>query len=75
MNKFVIVGLLFYGLSMVFWLYVLTKVEVSKAYPFVGIGFIGTMLCAYFFLNEPLTTQKVIGTLCIFVGVVLIARY
>jgi drug/metabolite transporter (DMT)-like permease len=74
-NKFVIFGLFCYGLSMVFWLYILTKVEVSRAYPFVGLGFIGTMFFAYLFLQEPLTLPKLIGTICIVLGVFLIARY
>ncbi|EGL53322.1 hypothetical protein MAMP_00820 [Methylophaga aminisulfidivorans MP] len=59
---------------MVFWLYVLTRVDVSRAYPFVGLGFIGTMLFAHFFLQEPITIQKLAGTLLIVSGVVLLAR-
>jgi multidrug transporter EmrE-like cation transporter len=73
-NKYVILGLTCYGLSMVFWLYVLTRVDVSRAYPFVGLGFIGTMLFAHFFLQEPITIQKLTGTLLIVAGVVLLAR-
>jgi multidrug transporter EmrE-like cation transporter len=73
-NKFVFIGLFCYGLSMVFWLYVLTKVEVSRAYPFVGLGFIGTMVFAYYLLNEPLTIQKLFGTLLVSIGIVLLTR-
>lgn len=73
-NKYVILGLTCYGMSMVFWLYVLTRVDVSRAYPFVGLGFIGTMLFAHFFLQEPITIQKLAGTLLIVSGVVLLAR-
>lgn len=74
LNRFVLLGLFCYGMSMVFWLYVLTKVEVSRAYPFVGLGFVGTMLFAYFLLHEPITIQKLIGTLLVVSGVVLLAR-
>lgn len=74
MNRFVLLGLFCYGMSMVFWLYVLTKVEVSKAYPFVGLGFVGTMLFAHFLLHEPITIQKLIGTLLVVSGVLLLAR-
>ncbi len=73
-NKYLLLGLSCYGLSMMFWLYVLTKVEVSRAYPFVGLGFIGTMLFAYYFLNEPITLQKLMGTLLVVAGVILIAK-
>lgn len=73
-NRFVILGLFCYGMSMVFWLYVLTKVEVSRAYPFVGLGFVGTMLFAHFLLHEPITLQKLIGTMLVVSGVFLLAR-
>ncbi|WP_439503603.1 EamA family transporter [Methylophaga sp.] len=74
LNRFVILGLFCYGMSMVFWLYVLTKVEVSRAYPFVGLGFVGTMLFAHFLLHEPITIQKLIGTMLVVSGVFLLAR-
>jgi multidrug transporter EmrE-like cation transporter len=74
LNRFVILGLFCYGMSMVFWLYVLTKVEVSRAYPFVGLGFVGTMLFAHFLLHEPITIQKLIGTMLVVSGVILLAR-
>jgi drug/metabolite transporter (DMT)-like permease len=73
-NKYILLGLTCYGLSMLFWLYVLTKVDVSRAYPFVGLGFIGTMLFAYYFLHEPVTVQKLIGTFLVVSGVVLLAK-
>jgi multidrug transporter EmrE-like cation transporter len=73
-NKYIFLGLTCYGASMLFWLYVLTKVDVSRAYPFVGLGFIGTMLFAYYFLNEPITAQKIVGTFLVVSGVVLLAR-
>jgi len=74
LNRFVLLGLLCYGLSMIFWLYVLTKVEVSRAYPFVGLGFVGTMLFAHFLLYEPITAQKLVGTMLVVGGVILLAR-
>lgn len=72
-NLSVLAGLTAYVTSAAVWLIVLSKLDVSKAYPFVGLGFILTMLFAYFFLNEPLTYLKIIGTIFIFVGIVLIS--
>ncbi|RVU29787.1 MULTISPECIES: EamA family transporter [Neptunomonas] len=73
-NFFVLGGLFAYVSSAAVWLGVLAKVDVSKAYPFVGLGFIGTMLFAYWFLNEPLTLSKIAGTILIVFGVLLISR-
>ncbi|GGA84173.1 EamA family transporter [Neiella sp. HB171785] len=74
MNLWVVFGMMAYVASAGVWLMVLSKVEVSRAYPFVGLGFIGTMLFGFWFLNEPLTLNKVIGTLCICTGVYFIAK-
>lgn len=73
-NMSVILGLTAYGLSAGFWLLVLSRLDVSKAYPFVGLGFILTMIFAYFFLNEPMTLFKVIGTVLVCAGVILISQ-
>lgn len=68
-NSFVLGGLAAYVSSAGIWLVVLSKVDVSKAYPFVGLGFIGTMLFAYWFLNEPISAGKIIGTVLIVAGI------
>ncbi|GMM71796.1 hypothetical protein MTsDn5_17480 [Alteromonas gracilis] len=73
-NWFVLFGLTAYVLSAAVWLAVLAKVEVSKAYPFVGLGFIGTMIFAFYFLNEQITIEKCIGTFLIVAGVFFISR-
>lgn len=72
-NTYVFLGLFCYLASMVSWLYVLTKVDVSKAYPFVGLGFIGTMVFAAVVLNEPLTLMKICGTMLVVGGIYLIS--
>lgn len=73
-NIAVIGGLTLYFASAAVWLLVLAKVDVSFAYPFVGLGFIITMLLAFFINGEILSTTKVVGTLCIALGVVIIAQ-
>jgi drug/metabolite transporter (DMT)-like permease len=73
-NLVVISGLGLYFASAAVWLLVLAKVDVSFAYPFVGLGFIITMLLAFFINGEVLSATKVIGTLCIALGVAIIAN-
>ncbi len=52
-NWYVWLGLMFYALgAAVLWLGVLAKVDVSIAYPFVGLGFILTALFGVFLLGE-----------------------
>jgi drug/metabolite transporter (DMT)-like permease len=70
----VLLGLFVYFSSAAVWLFVLAKVDVSTAYPFVAIGFIVTMILAYFLNGEVLTLAKILGTVLISIGVVVIAR-
>lgn len=72
-NINVLLGLSAYVVSVGFWLIVLSKLDVSKAYPFVGLGFILTMLFAYVFLNEPITAMKLVGTSFAFLGIILVS--
>lgn len=73
-NIYVIGGLGLYFSSAAVWLLVLAKVDVSYAYPFVGLGFVVTMLLAFFISGEPLTTTKIAGTLFIALGVAIISQ-
>jgi multidrug transporter EmrE-like cation transporter len=70
----VIIGLLFYAVSTVFWLIALSKIELSVAYPMLSMGYILLMILSYFLLNESITMYKVIGTLLVVAGVTLISR-
>ena len=73
-NVYVIGGLTLYFASAAVWLLVLARVDVSFAYPFVGLGFVVTMLLAFFINGEVLSTTKVVGTLCIAIGVAIMAQ-
>lgn len=73
-SPLVLAGFALYGLGAFVWLYVLSRVPLSAAYPFVGIGFILTMLFGTLALGESLNTARVLGTLLIAVGCVCVAR-
>lgn len=73
-NPYVIGGLSLYALGAVLWLFVLSRVDVSVAYPFVAFGFIVTMALAIVLLGEPLQPLRVAGTLLVVAGAVLITR-
>lgn len=73
-NLYVIGGLTLYGLGMVFWLGVLSRVDVSQAYPFVGLGFLLTMAFGVLLLGEPFSIGRAAGTLLVLAGVLLVAR-
>jgi len=73
-SPYVMGGLALYGFGAIVWLFVLARLDVTTAYPFVGLGFILTMILGALFLGEVLTPSKVVGTLLVTAGVVLVAR-
>ena len=73
-NPFVIGGLACYGFSLMTWLLVLSRLDVSYAYPMVSLGYLATVLSAYFILHEAVTPNRIIGTLIIMMGVFVLSR-
>ncbi|HHZ88700.1 MAG TPA: small multi-drug resistant family protein [Chromatiaceae bacterium] len=73
-NPYVLGGLGLYGFGAILWLLVLARIDVSMAYPFVGLGFILTMVFASLFLNEQLTLVRIAGTMLVVSGVFLVAK-
>ena len=73
-SPLVLAGLGLYGIGALLWLFVLARAPLSLAYPFVGLGFILTMLAGAFCLGENVTPARIAGTLLIALGCVLVAR-
>jgi multidrug transporter EmrE-like cation transporter len=73
-SPMIVVGLGLYGVGALVWLFVLGRAPLSLAYPFVGMGFVLTMLAGAFWLGESLSMTRIAGTLLIATGCVLVAR-
>jgi multidrug transporter EmrE-like cation transporter len=67
-------GLIFYALGAVLWLGVLARVDVSIAYPFVGLGFILTALFGVFLLGEAFSVIRFVGTCLVVLGIILVTQ-
>lgn len=68
------IGLIIYALSVSLWLWVLSKVDLSVAYPFVGVSFLVTMAFGAFLLDENVTPMRIAGTILIAGGCVLVGK-
>ncbi len=68
------IGLILYGLSLGLWLFVLSKMELSKAYPIISLGYVFTLILGYLFLNETITVTKITGITLIMIGVFTLTR-
>ena len=73
-NPWVFFGLVMMVVSMGSHLIVLSRVEISFAYPFLGLSFVLITLWGYFVLGEAVTVWRVAGVLLICSGVALVAR-
>lgn len=73
-NPFVAFGIGLYMLSVVVWLLVLSRVEVSFAYPMLSVGYIVNAIAAYYLFAENLSFTRVSGILVVVAGVYLITR-
>ncbi len=73
-NPLVVGGLALYFGAAVVWLGVLSKVPVSRAYPFVALGFVFTALAGRFVLGEQLSVVQMAAIALICGGVVLLSN-
>jgi len=74
LNPFVIMGMACYAFSILSWMGVLSKVEVSVAYPFLSIGYILAAVMGYYFLSEAITPMRIAGIGLICAGLFCISR-
>ncbi len=73
-NLWLWMAMLCYAISILMWMAVLSKVEVSFAYPFLSIGYVVAAIVGYYFFGESLTLTRIMGILVICIGVYLISR-
>ena len=66
-------GLACYGLSLLLWIYVLSRAEASFAYPFLGLGFVLVAAASVIVLGEAMTARRLIATGLIVAGVAVLA--
>ena len=73
-SPWVFLGLCTFAISMASHLYVLSKVELSFAYPFLSLAYVAVAVFAYFIFREDLNAWRIAGIAFICVGTVLIAQ-
>ena len=73
-NPWVCAGLTTFVISMASHLYVLSKVELSFAYPFLSLAYVAVAIFAFVLFKEDLNAWRIAGIAFICVGTVLIAQ-
>jgi drug/metabolite transporter (DMT)-like permease len=74
MQPFVFLGLICFGVSSVFWLVILSRIDLSLAYPLVSIAYIVVALFSFFVFKENVSLLRWLGVITICFGVFLVSR-
>jgi drug/metabolite transporter (DMT)-like permease len=73
-NFYLWMAMICYGISILMWMAVLSRVEVNFAYPFLSIGYVVAAIVGYYYFHESLNMTRIAGIIVICVGVYLISR-
>ncbi len=72
-TPYVFAGFVCYGLSSLVYLWVLSKLSLSFAYPFVALSFVMVMIASWALLGETLPPLRIAGAALILLGVLTVA--
>lgn len=73
-NPVIFFGLCLYAVGAFLWMVVLSRVNLSFAYPFVALNFVFILVGSALFLHEQIPVNRVLGTALIVLGVLFISR-
>ena len=72
-NPYIISGFIAYGVSILLWLWVLSKVDVSLAYPFQALGYIVVTILAWIIFQENISYIRIMALIFITIGLIILA--
>ena len=73
-NYQILLAIFLYGSGLFFWLFVLTKFELSYVFPLTAIVYVSVMLFSWLTLKENVSALRIMGTLTIIIGIYLAAK-
>jgi multidrug transporter EmrE-like cation transporter len=65
-------GLFLFGLSALFWLVALSRVDLSIAYPFAGLSYVAIVLISRYALHESVPAMRWVGVALIALGIAIV---
>ena len=73
-TPWVMIAFACYGLSIILWLDVLSKLDFSMAFPMVGSTYVFILLIGHFFFKETIGWDRMVGTGFILLGIFFLVR-
>lgn len=63
-----------YGIASIAWIWVLQKIDLNRAYPFMALGFVLVPLASHYIFGEPLSPQYHFGIVLVVVGILVLVK-
>ncbi len=73
-NPWVIAGMFLHVSALFVWLWALSRVDITFAYPFLALGYVLVGLMAWMWLGEQLTQTRLLGTGIIVAGLIVLSQ-
>jgi multidrug transporter EmrE-like cation transporter len=64
-----ILALCVYGIATIFWIAVLRHTPLRMAYPFVGLAFLIVPVLSWFWMDEQISLNTIVGGTVILIGI------
>jgi multidrug transporter EmrE-like cation transporter len=74
LNPWIISGFVSAFLASLAWMAAMTRFDLNYAYPFMSLAFIVVMVLSVLFFHEQLSMNRVVGTLVVVAGLVVVTR-
>lgn len=74
LSPYVLLGIFVYYIGVFFWLYALSKVDLSFAFPFVSLSYVLVFFLSWWFLGEHISILRWIGIMTICFGVLIVGK-
>lgn len=71
----IILGIIFYGISMILFFYLLSHYQLSLVIPLTALTYIFNFLAAYMVFHENISWSHLLGTFLIIIGIFIIAGF
>ena len=71
-SRWVALGVAVYALEFVLWFAALSRTELSIAFPFAALGYVGVVLASRYILKERISPRRWLGIGAIVLGVALV---
>jgi multidrug transporter EmrE-like cation transporter len=74
LNPWIVSGFVAAFLASLAWMAAMTRLELNYAYPFMSLAFVIVLAFSIAFLGEAVNAGRIVGTLVVVAGLVIIAR-